>query len=364
MSIATALISADAPSPVLAERAVGEALEKAGLSVARSVLLFMTPEFSSQVQPILSAVARRASSLEVVGGLSAGVFTESGWQLDRPSIAVMVFGDGYALSSSKDPDQPVLSYFNGSLPADWKHDVVRYGGLFSGGFSGNDIGIDSFWQHGRPVEEAKPMQVQISGAKTQVGYSCGLQLLGAPQRIEQSYGFDLERLGGHDALTSLKRALPADLQDNLHACLPQLVCLITSDASAVNAPPNCQGTLASVIAITPTGALILEEEPFEGYFLTWAIRRPMTAEDDMRRMLGQLSGQLEAPAGALLFSSIGRGPLFYGGEDLELAAVRETFPGLPVLGVYGTGQIFPAGNATSPNNQVMRSAVVTAVFGR
>ena len=40
-----------------------------------------------------------------------------------------------------------------------------------------------------------------------------------------------------------------------------------------------------------------------------------------------------------MFSCIGRGPYFYGGDDRDLALLCRRFPGLPVLGTYSTGQI-------------------------
>ena len=61
------------------------------------------------------------------------------------------------------------------------------------------------------------------------------------------------------------------------------------------------------------------------------------------------------PAFALMFSCIGRGPFFYGGEDRDLLALRERFPDLPILGVYGSGQLAPT--------QQLHNAVVTALIG-
>ena len=54
-----------------------------------------------------------------------------------------------------------------------------------------------------------------------------------------------------------------------------------------------------------------------------------------------LSARCQNPACALMFSCIGRGPLFYGSDDRDLLAFREAFPETPLLGAYGTSQIFP-----------------------
>jgi small ligand-binding sensory domain FIST len=80
----------------------------------------------------------------------------------------------------------------------------------------------------------------------------------------------------------------------------------------------------------------------------------------MRQTLARLATGAPAPAAALLFSCIGRGPYFYGGEDRDLDVLRERFPGLPLLGVYGTGQIAPRPGGNVP----LHNAAVTALISR
>lgn len=95
MTVATALVSGNDPLPQIAEDAIRQALAKAGLTHANGVLLFLTPEFARHAQHTITAAARAAQcSTQVAGGIAAGVFTESGWVVDRPAAAVMVFGRG------------------------------------------------------------------------------------------------------------------------------------------------------------------------------------------------------------------------------------------------------------------------------
>jgi len=58
-----------------------------------------------------------------------------------------------------------------------------------------------------------------------------------------------------------------------------------------------------------------------------------------------------------MFSCIGRGPYFYGGEDRDLQALTSRFPGLPVLGLYGSNQIAPLNGG-----RLLHNGVVTALF--
>ena len=68
-----------------------------------------------------------------------------------------------------------------------------------------------------------------------------------------------------------------------------------------------------------------------------------------------------APVCALVFSCIGRGPYFYGGNDRDLDAICKRFPGLPVLGTYSTGQIAPSNCSHGRSNRPLQNSVVTAL---
>jgi small ligand-binding sensory domain FIST len=75
--------------------------------------------------------------------------------------------------------------------------------------------------------------------------------------------------------------------------------------------------------------------------LFWALRQPAVAEHDSTDTLDSLAVALPTPDFALMFSCIGRGPYFFGSEDRDLALIGERFPGLPVIGAYGPGEIAP-----------------------
>jgi small ligand-binding sensory domain FIST len=72
------------------------------------------------------------------------------------------------------------------------------------------------------------------------------------------------------------------------------------------------------------------------------MRDALTAERDMHacvtRSVQALPG---APDFALLFPCIGRGPNFFGNRDRDLDVLRSQLPGLPVIGMYGNGELGP-----------------------
>ncbi|MFZ2854971.1 MAG: FIST C-terminal domain-containing protein [Rhodocyclaceae bacterium] len=367
MSIATALVAGDEALPQLAETTVRQTLEKAGLTHASGILLFLTPDFARHAQQAVTAAARAAQCTQVAGGIAAGVFTESGWVLDRPAAAVMVFGNGLALGhpqASGEAGEPVLSYGGSTFAADWQQGAPRFGGNFTGTVGYADPVV---WQQGR-LAENKGCSIQLLGARTRVGLSTGLRLLGDPQRIESSSGYDLESLGGLAARESLQRALPPEYRKHsplpLHLLSAVLIddenCRSSEDARAAVA--DGRSSPLAIIALNPDRSLTLAERTFPGQKLAWAIRQPLSAEADMRQTLERLAAVTPEPDAALLFSCIGRGPYFYGCEDRDLDALRERFPGLPLLGTYSTGQIAPGSGAGQRINRSLQNAAVAALI--
>lgn len=379
MTAATALVSGNTPLPQLAEEAVSQALRRSGLTRATGVLLFLTPEFARHAQQAVTAVARAAQCMQVAGGIAAGVFTESGWVLDRPAAAVMVFGAGLSLGPPDDPAQPILSWAGSTFPSDW-HAAgpgnIRFGGTFSGSVGHAD---PVAWQQSRLSPEQR-CSVQLLGAHTALCASSGLRLLSPAQRVDASNAYDLEALGGRRALDSLNRALPPEYRDaglraSCHdrAALPlQYLTAVLIDGEDAAAALR-EGRYRPVPIIGASAerdnlSLTLTERVVPGQYLAWAIRQPVSAEQDMRQTLDRLDVGDHPPVCALMFSCIGRGPYFYGGEDRDLDIARQRFPGLPLLGAYGTGQIAPAAKtATEPagdRNRQLQNAVVTALVSK
>lgn len=237
MTLATALVAGNEPEPYIAEAAADQALEKSGLAHARGVLLFLTPEFARHAQAVVTAVARRTQCLQVAGGIASGVFTESGWALDRPAAAVMVLGNRFALGHADAPGEAILSYAGNRIPPDWTGSGPRYGGSFANALAVRAADAESVvWQQGRLAgpNGCGGCSVQIHGARMDIDVSRGWQVLSAPQSVESSKGYDVQRLGGQSALENLTQALPPAGHDDparLQRMLHQIVALV-SDAPA------------------------------------------------------------------------------------------------------------------------------------
>jgi hypothetical protein len=333
MKVASALVAGHRPEPELAQAAVQAALAEAGLVRADNVILFLSRDFGRHPQPAVLAAARAAGCLAVGGGTANGLFTERGWQLDQPAAAALV----YATPAGKAAAQsPLLSFSgHGRLPFEWQEGAARVGLLDT------DAAV---WSHGRTAENGCA-EFSLPGLNGSLVCASGLRPLSQPMPVEQCIGYELRRIGGQSAVDSLRRALPADWRER--PPLHQITALRQPDAPGI-----------AVLSANADGSLTLAETLSDGDTIAWAIRQPLAAEQEMRQSLAAVLSPEKRPDFALMLSCIGRGPLFYGNDDRDLVAFRETFPDTPLLGAYGTGQIAPLAG----RNRLFHNTALTLLF--
>jgi hypothetical protein len=334
MKVASALVAGRQPDPALAEAAVRQALAKAGLDQAGSVLLFLTHDFARHAQAAVKAAARAAGCLQVFGTTAAGIFNETDTLLDQSGAAALVLDH---LWQAGPATTPALSLACGTaLPHEWRHGTARAGLLNNEG---------KVWAHGR-LSDGPMAALPLTGLQTRSFISTGLQMLGQPATVDTVRGHDLLSLDGEPALENLRRRLPAALRSK-----PPLHHLVLVK--------NPADPAIALLCANADGSLTLAEPPQIGDQVHWAIRQPLGAEADMRQTLAAAVDANAVPDFALMFSCIGRGPLFYGQDDLDIAVFRALFPHTPMLGAYGSGQIVPG----PQGNRLFQNAVLTLLCG-
>ncbi|MEW6678490.1 MAG: FIST C-terminal domain-containing protein [Pseudomonadota bacterium] len=341
MKAATGLAQGRQPDAALAARAVELAMDRADLRHPTAVLLYLTSEFATDPQPAISAAARAAGCLQVAGCTAAGVFTEEDWVLDAPAAAALVLGGGCGLHPTHGTAGETLTFAApNALDMHW----LTTGNPRFGGVSGDATGQGpySVWSGAR-VQSAGRTEMRINGAHLRIGISQGVRLLSKPAPIETVSGHDLHTLGGEPALTTLVRELP--LSSRAPARIPtHLLMAGLPFGELEGALEEGRYHLLPVVGVNPDDkSVTVAGSLTPGQSLFWALRHPQAAEQDMEAMLHRLQGRAPDEAGepdfALMFPCIGRGPWFYGGQDRDIQALKRHFPGLPLLGFYGNGEI-------------------------
>jgi len=358
--VATGLSHGGRADPKHAEEAVRRALARAELQRANAVILFLTPEYAGNPAPALHAAARAAGTLQVVGATGAGILTEQEWILDSPGAAAMVFGDPFTLgipSGTWDEENIVLSLCTPSgLGADWLDAPLTRVGAISGDLSGD--GPFKVWAAGRIAEDGRA-QARVDGAQAVVSVSQGVRALTAPIEVAEVQGYDLKRLGNYPALAVLVQSLPGAVREMEGVPLHMLMGGVTF-GDPHTAIQDGRYRLNHILAANVQEQSITLSNPLaRGERLFWAMRDALTAERDMRATIERAATDLEAaPEFAWLFPCMGRGPHFFGNRDRDLDSLRARFPELPIIGMYGNGEIGPLDGL----NHLYQYSAVLALF--
>ncbi|MBL8471779.1 MAG: FIST C-terminal domain-containing protein [Rhodocyclaceae bacterium] len=352
--IGTGLARGDEPEPQVAAAAVAAALDRAGLDSAHSVLLLLSSEFARSAHAAVTAAARAAGAVNVQGCTVPGVFTEQDWALDMPAAAALVLGGDLRLGPPA--DGPALSFATPcAAPAVWLASRPERLGALSTHADGQHGG--RVFAHGQ-LHDSGAVEFGVRGARAVYAVSRGVRMLGGGHRVSGAGELELFALDGHAALGTLQRELPLELRELRQDALHHLFAGVARDAAA--AAGGDYRLLPVLRANGDDRSVTLGGRVEVGEHLFWCARQAVAAEGDMRHAAAKAAAAMDGSARfGLVFSCLGRGPYFYGGEDRDLAAIRDRLPGLPLVGAYCAGEIAPVGG----QNVLLHNSVVLALFG-
>ena len=359
MSVASGLAIGSVATPELAASAVAQAMQRADISHANSVLLFLSSEFAHDPQPALLAASRQSQCMQIVGCSAAGIFTEHDWVLDSPAAAAMVFGGELSLSAAHSPaaDDLILALTApNAIDTNWIGAPGERFGVVSGDATGH--GPYKVWRSGK-VSSSGRCEMLIHGARGVMGASQGIRALTAPTPITGVNGFDLLSIGRQSALNLLARELPLEVRELDHIPLHLIMAAVTFGEPSTAFFEGRYRLVQVISTNTDDRSVTLSARLTEGEQMFWALRQPLAAERNMRVTLDRTEQLLAAtPQFGMLFSSMGRGPSFYNGIDRDLELVTQRYPGMPLIGCYGNGEIAWLNSA----NQLLQYASVLGLF--
>jgi hypothetical protein len=216
---------------------------------------------------------------------------------------------------------------------------VQSGTQFVGGAAGDEGRFVA--THVGAGDKASPdaaAALHVFGARPwAVGVGHGLQPTGKPMRVTKAEGNVVHEIAGEPAFTVYQRHAEARgvrlTRDNAGPYLieNELGIHFFDKISRARAPLSVgqDGSLACAADI-PKGSMvsILQGEPDS------MVRAASSAARDARTRLGDA-----APAGVIVFDCVCRGMILKDRFDREIDAVRNVFPGAPILGFLTYGEI-------------------------
>jgi small ligand-binding sensory domain FIST len=360
---ATGLSHGSRPHAEHAAQAVRQALEKLGAGRrATGVVLFLTPEYAPDPEPALRAAARAAGCLQVFGATGAGILTEQEWVLDSPGAAAMVFTEPVRLRPPTRTWHREIALSLSTplaLTSDWLEAPYQRLGAVSADLSGH--GPFKVWANAR-VSDTGRAETLFAGVYAALGVSQGVRALTAPMEVAEAEAHELKRLGNAPALSVLVESLPVPVREMKRLPLHLIMGGVTFGEPST-AIPEGRFRLNHILAADPRELSVTLAQPLApGERLFWAMRDALVAEREMRSAIARAQQALgtERPDFALLFPCLGRGPHFYGNRDRDLDQLRASFPGLPIIGLYGNGEIGPL----EANNHLFQYSAVFGLFAR
>lgn len=358
--VATGLSHGVRADPLHAAQAVQQALARAELDRANAVLLFLTHEYADDPEPALRAAARAAGSMQVIGCTGTGVLTEDEWLLDSPGAAAMVFGGSMQLDLSSNHMDDTETLLSLCTPAGLDSDWLDVPAKRIGAISGDPFGHGPFkvWSGSRIADSGR-VEARISRWRAGISVSQGVRALTAPIKVAEVAGHDLMRLGNYPALNVLVRSLPQTLRDQQRIPLHLLMGGVTFGDPDTAIGDGRFRLNHIVSANLNKQSITLADQLQPGESLFWAMRDTLAAEREMKQTVRYAGERLGAsPDFALLFPCMGRGPHFYGSRDRDLEILRAAYPGLPIIGFYGNGEIGPL----ETDNHLFQYSTVLGLF--
>jgi len=354
VSCAAALAHAPRAAPELAGIAVEEACRRAGLDRPARVLLFLTPHLAACAGEAVKAAARTSQCMQVFGAVAPGIFTESEWVLDAPAAAALVLDQHFAAPLAGESAACALTLAAPDLfPEEYQaSSAPRFGALLGEPHLHAEYAI---WSAGR-MENSRHAALPLGG-KARFLVATGITACTPLWRVSEARDTEILRCEGRPLWRNLLRLLPGAQVKHGRFNLQRLfACISNAEPDAALASGEYE-MLPALATNAAEDSVTLPRRVEPGTRLFWAIRDPLGAEAELRARLQALPDAMR-PEFALMVSSVARGAGFFGGHDRDWQLVRERFPHLPLLGIYGAGELVPGAKGA----RLLHYAAALALF--
>lgn len=358
---------------------------RAALDVAREVtqslegrqvdwcVAFVTGEHAQTLTTLLEALSGALDTPYVVGCTATGVLVP-GWEAEQgPALGVLavssdqiratpfLFADegdrgmtagvrlGQRLLNSRDSEDLLLVWPDPfSVRPDrllQSLDAVLGGVPVVGGAASLRDGDRATLQFcGTEARGASVSGVRLGGKFTHtIGITQGCRPLCRALRVTGCHENLVLELDGRPAVDVLREAAPRDLVDDLEWGLNFLSVGLLPEPQVSDVRPGEYLVRNIVTADPDTGVLALADGVEEGQHLIFVHREGRSAEEDLRRVLREVSpGRTGRDYRfGLYFNCLARGRSLYSREGMDSELIQQALPGVPVLGFFCNAEIAP-----------------------
>ncbi|WP_040790002.1 FIST signal transduction protein [Nocardia paucivorans] len=240
----------------------------------------------------------------------------------------LLFPDPYSF-----PTEILLNHLDTAVPG-----TVVMGGLVSG--APPPTGCRMFRDH--DVVTAGAVGVRLPGVHYVPIVSQGCRPIGAPYIVTAARGAVITELGGRPPIERLQEIVELLPPDQRELVAHGLQIGIVADEHLVT-PGQGDFLVRGLLGADPTfGAIEVGEVVEVGTTVQFQVRDPLGADKDLRAALTKASANLPGrPAGALLFTCVGRGKRLFDTPDHDAATIQDMLGEIPLAGFFAGGEIGP-----------------------
>jgi len=246
----------------------------------------------------------------------------------------IILADPYSIDASK-----LLQGLDFAYP-----DLPKVGGLASGaqGPGGNALFLDDKLERDGAAILALTGNVAIDTIVAQ-----GCRPIGSPLRITASEGHLIQQLDGDSPLEKLQGIMSELSDEDRQLAQRALFVGIVMDELREEVGHG-DFLIRNILGMhRESGAIAIGSQLRTGQTMQFHLRDGNTASQELDALLRQYkSGVPSAPAGALLFSCLGRGQGMFGEADHDSRLFREDVAPVPIGGFFCNGEIGPVSGRT------------------
>lgn len=228
--------------------------------------------------------------------------------------------------------------------------AVKVGGIASGS---NSPGQHALFADGEVLPGGAVVLSLTGDVAVEAVVAQGARPIGRPMQVTQAERNVVRKLDGQGALVMLESCLAGLEKTDLDRFRRGPLLGIAADGR-----PGDWLVRNLVGVDRAMGAFTVGWKVPEGALVQFHVRDPASAAHDLREQLRRRRGP--QPAGALLFSCLGRGMGFFGEPNHDTRLLREGVGPVPVAGFFCNGEIGPVRGHTAVHGYTSAIALLSA----
>jgi len=324
-------------------------------------VVYASEALADKLDSIISSLRQATGIADWIGSIGYGICANSTEVYERPAMVVMLLqlppgsfkvfsGDWHSINAFRSQysdwyagRSATLAQVHGSPGAEDMDQLIQAlanelpAGFLAGGLASAQSGDGLHIANRVESRGLSGLLLDLEQVSLQVRHTQGCHPIGPIHQVSESFRNVLVKLDGQAALDVLKQDVGELLSRNLERSLGTVL------AGLMVAGSDTGDYLARHLAgVDPDRALVaVGDWVKQGSALQFCRRDPEAAEQDLERIMTEITKDLNRPArGALYVACVGRGRHMFGDEGAELAIIQRYLGNIPLAGFFANGEVY------------------------